>query len=86
MQFKSIRLLSFLLLPLHFTHAQGTVPTFQHAVDQSTYTLVGHDPEHGGATTIPTVLVSITLAFESKKIAGKPFIMDATMDVPSVLR
>ena len=43
-------------------------------------------PAQGGTTTIPTVLVPITLSFEAKKTAGKPFVMDAAPDVPRVLR
>jgi chitinase len=86
MRINSISLLFLLVLPLRFAHAQGTVPTFQHTVGQGTYTLVGHDPALGGATTIPIVLVPITLAFDAKKTAGKPFIMDAAPDVPRLLR
>jgi len=58
------------------------VPTFQHNVDQRSYTLLGRDPAQGGTTTIPTVLVPITLSFN----AGKPFVMDSSADVPRVLR
>jgi chitinase len=58
--------------------AQGTVPTFQ----QNSYTLVGGDPAKGGSTTIPTVLVPVTLTFEAKK----SLVMDAAPDVPRVLR
>ncbi|MBZ5621287.1 MAG: chitinase [Acidobacteriia bacterium] len=86
MRSKSICLLFLLVLPLHFAHAQGTVPTFQYAVGQGSYTLVGRDPAQGGTTTIPTVLVSVSLSFDAKKTAGKPFIMDAAPDVPRVLR
>ena len=85
MRIKSISLLFLLVLPLRYAHAQGTVPTFQCTVGQGTYTLVGHDPAHGGATTIPTVLVPITLAFDANKTAGTPFIMDAAPDVARVL-
>ena len=81
-----IVLLSFLALPLQFAHAQGTVPTFQHAAGQGSYTLAGGDPAKGGATTIPTVLVPIMLSFDAKKTAGKPFVMDAGPDVARVLR
>ena len=54
--------------------------------DRASYTLVGRDPAQGGTTTIPTVLVPVTLSFEAKKTAGKPFLMDAAPDVPRVLR
>jgi chitinase len=53
------------------------VPAFQ----SGAYTLVGHDPGAGGTTTVPTVLVPVTLAFEAKKT-----VMDAAADVPRVLR
>ena len=86
MRIQSICLL-FLLAPcLRLAHAQGTVPTFQHASGQSSYTLAGRDPAQGGTTTIPTVLVPVTLSFEARKTAGKHFIMDAAPDVPRVLR
>jgi chitinase len=62
------------------------VPTFEHTIGQNSYTLVGRDPVQGGTTTIPTVLVPITLSFDSKKTAGKPFVMDAAADVTHVLR
>jgi chitinase len=86
MRIKSICLLALVALPLQVAYAQGAVPTFQHAVGQSSYTLFGRDPAQGGATTIPTVLVPVTLLFESKKTGGKPFVMDAVPDVPRVLR
>src|ERR1035437_8968939 len=84
MRITSISLLFLLVLPLHFACAQSTVPTFQHAAGQGSYTLVGRDPAQGGATTIPTVLVPITLSFDAKKTV--PFIMDAAPDAPRVLR
>ena len=66
--------------------AQGTVPKFQHAIGPNSYTLAGRAPAQGGTTTIPTVLVPITLAFEANKTAGRAFLMDAAPDVPRVLR
>ena len=86
MRINPICLLFLLVLPLRCAHAQGTVPTFQHAAGQNTYTLAGRDPSQPGATTIPTVLVPITLSFETKEIGGKPFLMDAAPDVAGVLR
>src|ERR1041384_2368539 len=82
MRIRSLCLLLPLVAPLHVLRAQGTIPTFQHA----SYTLAGRDPAKGGTTTVPTVLVPIKLSFESKKVAGKPFPMDAAADVPRVLR
>src|SRR5450759_3619190 len=86
MRIKSICLLFLLVLPLQFACAQSTVPSFQHAAGQGSYTFVGRDPAQGGVTTIPTVLVPVTLSFDAKKTAGKPFLMDASPDVPRVLR
>ena len=62
-------------------HAQGTVPTFT----QGAYTLAGQSPTQNTVTTIPTLLVPITLVFESKQVAGSSFTMDAKQDVPHVL-
>jgi chitinase len=86
MQTKSICLLFLLLLPLYPAHAQGTVPTFELTASGGSYTLAGRDPAQGGVTIIPTVLVPVTLSFDAKKTAGKPFIMDASADVQPVLR
>ena len=86
MRIKSICLLFLSALSLQSAHAQGTVPTFVHNVGQSAYTLVGHDPAQGGITTIPTVLVPVTLSFEAKKTDGKLHVMDAAADVPHILR
>jgi chitinase len=79
-----------LLLPFLLTvppaFAQGTVPTFRATVDQASYTLAGRDPVQGGATTIPVLLVPIQLSFESKRTAGKSFLMDAASEVQPLLR
>jgi chitinase len=85
MRIKSICLLFLLALSLHSAPAQGTVPTFTQSVGQSSYTLVGHDPIQGGTTIVPTLLVPIALSFDAKKIAGKPFVMDAAADLSRVL-
>jgi chitinase len=86
MRTKSICLLFLFVLSLQSGHAQGTVPTFQHAIGQRSYTLAGRDPAKGGTTTIPTVLVPIELSFDARKSAGKSVVMDATADVSHVLR
>jgi chitinase len=72
-------LVLFALLPL--ARAQGTVPTFEYSVGNAKYVLVGGDPARGGNTTIPVMLVPVTLAFEANKI-----LMDALPDLPRVLR
>lgn len=74
-----------MVLALRVAGAQGTVPTFEHAMGTAAYRLVGHDPGQGGATTIPTVLVPVSLAFESKRTGGKPFVMDAGPDAARVV-
>src|SRR5882757_9257741 len=86
MRLKSTCLLFLLALLLRSARAQSVAPTFQHAFGQGSYTVVGADPTQGHITTIPTVLVPITLSFDAKKHAGKSFIMDAAPDVSPVLR
>src|SRR5262249_20971834 len=71
-------------LPLKSVIAQGTVPTFKLTVKQSSYTIFGSDPAQG-TTPVPTVLVPVTLSFETKKVDGKAFVMDASADAPAVL-
>src|ERR1700722_19841127 len=85
MRIQSIRLLFLLVLPLQSAYAQGTLSTFEHTAGASSYTLAGRDPVQGGTTIIPTLLVPIALSFNTKHIAGKPFLMDAGADVPRVL-
>ncbi len=85
MRIRLFGMLLFLLMLPGSAWTQGTVPTFRHALVQDCCTLVGRDPALGGTTTIPTMLVPVTLSFESKKQAGKPFTMDATPDVPRVV-
>lgn len=76
----------FLLLPL-MAAAQGTVPTFEYKATQKSYTLVGRDPARGDTTTIPSLLVPITLSFEAAmKSVGQRSVMDARGDVARVLR
>jgi len=85
---KLMRLIPALLLfvlPLQTAIAQGTVPTFKLNVKQASYTIFGNDPAQATTTTIPTVLVPITLSFDTKKIDGKPFVMDASGDAPAIL-
>ena len=84
MRIKSI-CVSLLAGPLCLAQPQGTVPTFEHAAGQGSYTLLGSSPAKGGTTTIPTLLVPLTLSFDSRKTAGKPFVMDAAPEVPRIL-
>ncbi|MGB6305367.1 MAG: glycosyl hydrolase family 18 protein [Acidobacteriaceae bacterium] len=81
-RFKTVCLLLPLFLTTRPSHAQGTVPTFTRAIGGNSYTLAGRDPASSGTTTIPTVLVPITLTFAG----SKPAQMDATADVPRILK
>lgn len=82
MRINFIRLLSLLVFALPFTKAQGTVPIFQRTVGKGSFTLVGGNPDEGHTTTIPTVIVPLTLSFDAKK----SILMDAGPDVSAILR
>src|SRR3954463_5534785 len=82
---KVFGLLSILIASIGSATAQ-TVPTFVHKAGANSYTLVGGDPAKGGTTTIPAVIAPVALTFESKKIAGKAFVLDAAGDVPALKR
>ncbi len=75
----SVLALSLLLMP--FAQAQGTVPTFSRSIGGNSYTLAGRDPAQSGTTVIPTMLVPITLTFQSRSTS-----MDAAPDVRRVLK
>jgi chitinase len=75
-----------LAAPLACAAVQGTVPTFRAEFGQAGYTLAGGDPSHPVTTSIPAVLVPITLSFEAKTAGGKPFVMDASPEVPRLRR
>lgn len=81
MRIRTLSVLILFVLTLRSAHSQGTAPTFKRAIGENTYTLAGHDPATAGTTTIPTVLVPITLTFE-----GKSTRMDAAQDVPHILK
>ncbi len=63
-------LVTVVLLPL--ARAQGTVPTFQRHMGDASFTLAGRDPSQGGVTTIGTLLVPVTLSFESRQLDAAP--------------
>jgi chitinase len=77
-------LLFLVALPLGAARAQGTAPIFQQAVGEASYAIAGNAPAPV-TTTIPTLLVPVALSFEARKIAGRPFVMDAAADVPRIL-
>jgi chitinase len=85
------RFLSIGLLLLPSAYAQATLPTFTHTYtargEDYSYTVVGGDPAKGGTTTLPTVLVPITLTIEAPMDeAGAKAVLDAGPDVDHVLR
>lgn len=68
----------------------ATVPTFTGSFvtngNQYSYTMAGRQPQSGGTTTIPTVLVPIILSFQARGGLGGPHAaMDAAANVPEVL-
>jgi len=71
-------LLALLVLP-QLARAQGAVPTFKVTAGAAALTVAGNAPADA-TTTIPTLLVPVTLVFE----AGKT-VMDARPDVKRVL-
>lgn len=79
-------LLFFLALSSSLAWAQGTAPTFQYRGANTSYTLAGQDPAKGGTAVIPVLLVPVTLSFESRKAGGEPQVMNASADVPFILR
>lgn len=85
MRNRQLHLILFLLCACGAGRAQGGVPTFRQVVGERSYTLLGRDPAQGGTTTIRTAVVPITLVFESKKVAGRPFLMDAADDAQALL-
>src|SRR5690349_7942788 len=78
----------FILCALSWCSAfgDGTAPTFQYRTNNLSYTLAGQDPEQGGTTTIPVVLVPLMLSFEAGRAHGNPSVMDAAPDVQRILR
>ncbi len=60
---------------------QGTVPVFQHTVEDQTFTLAGGDPTLGKTTTIAVTLVPLKLTFAG----ARPAVLDASGDVQSIL-
>jgi chitinase len=68
-----------------------SVPTFTRSFTvggkQYKYSLAGGSPELGGTTTIPTVLVPLSLSFDAYTgDAGKKVVMSAAADVPKVIQ
>jgi chitinase len=66
-------------------HAQGTVPVFRHQAGATSFTLAGRDPGQAATTSIPVLLVPVRLTFQSRRIGGKAFTMDAADDMASII-
>jgi chitinase len=87
----ALRLISIGLLVLPSAYAQSSLPTFTRTYaaggQNYSYTVIGADPSKGGTTTIPTVLVPITLTIEAPMdAAGRKAVLDASPDVAGVVR
>lgn len=65
---------------------QGTAPVHRLQAGAASLTQLGGDPARGLTTTVPTMLVPLTLVFEAKQSSGRPFVMDAAGDVKDLLR
>lgn len=77
--------------PILFAQGLQTVPTFAGTFEtngkQYTYRMAGGNPEAGGTTTIPTVLVPVSLSFEAgAKRTGRAAGGNAERAVQQVLR
>lgn len=81
-----MKLITTLALFLAAANAQTAVPTFQFTNGSNIYSIAGRPPAQSGTTTIPTVLVAVTLSFEARQSASRPFVMDAAPDVPAILK
>jgi chitinase len=72
------------------TQTIRTVPTFTGTFvtsgKQYSYTIAGKKPELGGTTTIPTVIVPLSLSFDAGGGQGHPAVMNAEGNVGDVLR
>lgn len=71
------------------SHVQ-TIPTFTGSFTTNGkeyfYTIAGRKPESGGTTTIPTVVVPLSLSFETHSGLGGPrVVLNAAQDMPEVL-
>lgn len=71
-----------LLLPL--ARARAAVPTFTQTIQGTTYTFAGQNPAAGTSTTIPTLLVPVSLVFAPQRDEQRPAIFDASADVTAV--
>jgi chitinase len=72
------------------TFAQAGLPTFTRTYSAAgqdySYTVIGGDPAKGGTTTIPTILVPITLTIEAPMDAtGRKAVLDPSTDVARVM-
>ena len=78
-------LLVFSCLLVPGIEAWAGVPTFPFTAGDQSYVLAGKTPNQGGTTTIPTVLVPLSLSIEGTPTNGKPTLMDASADAAAVL-
>lgn len=67
-------------------HALSQVPSFHRAMHDGEITVVGRDPSRAGATLIPTLVVPVTLDFESRTLLGESGSLTAAGDIPVLLQ
>jgi chitinase len=83
---RNIALLLVFFSGLTRAQAQGSVPTFRMAAGPQAFTLAGGEPARGSTTNIAVLLVPVELSFEAGNTAGKGFDLNASPDVPEILR
>ncbi len=80
-------LLAVLLIPFAAAQTPQTVPSFTGSFvadgKQYQYTIAGQKPEAGGTTTIPVVIVPLSLSFEA---GGRKIVMNPQPELPEILR
>lgn len=80
-----MKLLTVLTLTVSLSAASQSVPTFTRSFtlngSQSEYTAIGGDPSKGGTTSIPIVVVPVSLTFETRQGVK----LDPAADVPKLL-
>ncbi|HEX4168228.1 MAG TPA: chitinase [Bryobacteraceae bacterium] len=85
---RNFSLCLFLILQSALAQNIRTVPTFSGSFTlegkQYSYTIAGAKPESGGATTIPVVLVPLSLSFEAGGRTGKHQIVAADREISAL--
>lgn len=75
----------FLVSLLATAPATAAVPTFLHETSSGAYTIMGKAPATGATTTIPTLLVPVSLVFAPQWSGDRATVFDPGPDVKAVL-